>query len=385
MTTSSPTASVDRLAVFVPGLDRGTQGARPAARRGRPAAGRTPPTKAVQTSVPPLVEKSQVSAPSVLVDPVEALGRERGAGRADGAEAAEVAPRSRLDPGLHAGGDVGGAGAEHRHPGALGEVPEHAHVRVARVAVVEDDRGPGQQSRDEEVPHHPAGRGEPEEAVAGVGVDVEVELLQVLEQDAALRLHDRLRQAGGAGGVEDPERVVEGDALEAELGALARGEQLVPARSRRAAGRGRARGRGRAGRRCARRLGISACSAARTSRAGRSPCRRSGSRRPRRGPWARSGRSGRSRWPGRSRASSWTRPRRCWRWRGRRRSPRGCSACRRRRGRRARPRARAGRRRPRRPGRAARPSSARRARAARRRGGSPSRRRPCRRRRARRS
>ena len=51
------------------------------------------------------------------------------------------------------------------------------------------------------------------------------------------------------------------------------------------------------------------------------------------------------RWPGRSRASSSTRPRRCWRWRGRRRSPRGCSACRRRRGRRARPRARAGRRR----------------------------------------
>ena len=54
-----------------------------------------------------------------------------------------------------------------------------------------------------------------------MGVDVEVELLQVLEQDPALALDDRLRQAGGAGGVEDPERVVEGDALEAQLGALA--------------------------------------------------------------------------------------------------------------------------------------------------------------------
>ena len=62
-----------------------------------------------------------------------------------------------------------------------------------------------------------------------MGVDVEVELLQVLEQDAALALDDRLRQAGGAGGVEDPERVVEGDALEGEFGALAGGEQLVPA------------------------------------------------------------------------------------------------------------------------------------------------------------
>src|SRR5207342_2266756 len=60
------------------------------------------------------------------------------------------------------------------------------------------------------------------------GVDVEVELLQVLEQDAALRLDDRLRQAGRAGGVEDPERVIEGEALEGQLGALAGGEQLVP-------------------------------------------------------------------------------------------------------------------------------------------------------------
>ena len=83
--------------------------------------------------------------------------------------------------------------------GALGEVPEDAHVRVAGAAVVEDDRGAGEQAGDEEVPHHPAGRREPEEAVAGVGVDVEVELLQVLEEDAALALDDRLRQAGRAG------------------------------------------------------------------------------------------------------------------------------------------------------------------------------------------
>ncbi len=54
-----------------------------------------------------------------------------------------------------------------------------------------------------------------------MGVDVEVELLQVLEQDPALALDDRLRQAGGAGGVEDPERVVEADAVEAQLGTVA--------------------------------------------------------------------------------------------------------------------------------------------------------------------
>lgn len=38
-------------------------------------------------------------------------------------------------------------------------------------------------------------------------------LLQVLQQDAALGLDDRLGQAGGAGGVQHPQRVVEGDLL----------------------------------------------------------------------------------------------------------------------------------------------------------------------------
>ena len=337
MTTSSPTSSITGLPVLVPGLDRGAERARLQLAAVDGQQGAAADEGGAEVGAAAGREEPGVGA-ELLVDPVEALGRERRAGRADRLQAAEVAAGAGLDPGLHAGGDVGGAGAEHRHPGALGEVPEHAHVGVARVAVVEDDRGPGQQAGDEEVPHHPAGRGEPEEAVAGVGVDVEVELLQVLEQDAALGLDDRLRQAGRAGGVEDPERVVEGDALEAELGVPRRRRAARPSGSRRAGGRGRVPGRGRGGRRCAS-GSASPPAAGPASRGGRSPCRRSGSRRPRRAPWARSGRSGRSRWPGRSRASSSTRSRRCSPWRGRRRSPRGCWACRRRRGRRARPRA----------------------------------------------
>ncbi len=224
--------------------------------------------------------------------------------------------------------------------GPLRQVPEHAHVGVAGVAVVEDDRGAGQQAGDEEVPHHPAGRREPEEAVAGVGVDVEVELLQVLEQDAALALDDRLRQAGGAGGVEDPERVVEGDALEGRLGALASREQLLPARrvaQRREVGVGVEVGeddgaleaRHRLLQRGDRLAAVEVPAAVAVAVDGEQhlgldlgeavddACR------------AEVGRAAR---PDRA-------DRR--RWRGRRRSPPGCSAGRRRRGRRARPRARA--------------------------------------------
>jgi hypothetical protein len=47
-------------------------------------------------------------------------------------------------------------------------------------------------------------------------VQVQVHLLQVLEQDPALALHDRLRQPGRAGRVEHPQRVVERDRLEGQ-------------------------------------------------------------------------------------------------------------------------------------------------------------------------
>lgn len=43
---------------------------------------------------------------------------------------------------------------------------------------------------------------------------MQADLLEVLQQDAALRLDDGLGQAGRAGGVQDPQRVVEGDLLE---------------------------------------------------------------------------------------------------------------------------------------------------------------------------
>jgi hypothetical protein len=45
---------------------------------------------------------------------------------------------------------------------------------------------------------------------------VQGEHLDVLDEDAAVAVHDRLRQAGGAGRVEDVQRVVERDGLEGE-------------------------------------------------------------------------------------------------------------------------------------------------------------------------
>jgi hypothetical protein len=66
--------------------------------------------------------------------------------------------------------------------GPFRQIPEDAHVRVGRVAVVEDDRGVREQTPIRKF-HHPARRREPEETVAGLGVQVEVALLELLHED----------------------------------------------------------------------------------------------------------------------------------------------------------------------------------------------------------
>ena len=177
---------------------------------------------------------------------------------------------------------------------------------MAGAAVVQDDRRLGQQRRDEEVPHHPAGRGEPEHAVAGLGVDVQVEHLQLLEQDAAVA---RGRSPSAARSCPTSR-------------APTAGGRTAPARTRARAVAGRA-ARPRSCR-AARQVGAgvevaehdrapataSRAAVARRPRGGRSRGRRSGSRRPRAAPSARSGRTGRRRCARRSRASTTTRSRR---------------------------------------------------------------------------
>ncbi len=117
---------------------------------------------------------------------------------------------------------------KHRDPRVLRQVPQNAEVRVARIAVIQHDRGVGQQHADEEVPHHPAGRREPEHPVAGLSVEVQVQLLDVLEQDPALPVHDRLGQAGGAGAVEHPQRMIERQRRKRQLFAVDE-EPVLPA------------------------------------------------------------------------------------------------------------------------------------------------------------
>ena len=175
----------------------------------------TPPAKQVHTSVPPLTGGDPQVARRPRREPAEAVGRQRGAGRLATLAAARGRSRARGGrrpcgrPSTYAadGAEEGGSGCPRRS--ASGR-----RCRGGRGCRRRARRGADQQAGDEEVPHHPAGGGVPEEAVAGPQVVVQAELLEVLEQDAALGLHDRLGQAGRAGGVQHPQGVVEGDLLE---------------------------------------------------------------------------------------------------------------------------------------------------------------------------
>ena len=97
---------------------------------------------------------------------------------------------------------------------------------IGRVAVDHHDRRAQEQRRDERVPHHPGGRREPLEPVAGLDVPAQTVVLELLDEDPAVAVDDRLRQTRRPGGEEDVERVCERQRVELERPGL--GEELVP-------------------------------------------------------------------------------------------------------------------------------------------------------------
>ena len=134
--------------------------------------------------------------------------------------------RRRLHAGLARRHDERRAHAEHVELGVGRELPQRREIRVPGIAVEQRERRAGEQPAHEVVPHHPAGGGEPAEAVAGADVVMQRERLEVLDHDAAVAVHDRLRESRRARAVEHVQRMVERHRL--ELDRLVLGEQRRP-------------------------------------------------------------------------------------------------------------------------------------------------------------
>ena len=164
----------------------------------------------------------------MAVDPFIALGRQRRAGDAHCAQRRDVRDLRWFQAGLHAVGEIGGAGAKEGQLGLVGEAPERTQVRIARIAVVDADGGADQKAHDLGIPHDPAGGGKPQEAVALAQVQLQRMALEVLDQCAAMAMHDGLGHAGGAGGIQDPQGMVERQLLEPD--GLRPGRRMVQQR-----------------------------------------------------------------------------------------------------------------------------------------------------------
>ena len=164
--------------------------------------------------------------PELLVEPLVPLEWKRRARLADHAHRGQVEQPAGLEALLAARHRERRAQPEERRPRLLDHAPLERDVGVGGVAVDHHDRRAVQQHRDEGVPHHPGRRREPLEAVTRLEVPAEAVVLQMLEQDAAVAVHDRLRKPGRPGREEHVERVVERERVERELGGL--GKEVVP-------------------------------------------------------------------------------------------------------------------------------------------------------------
>ena len=111
----------------------------------------------------------------------------------------------------------------------LGKVEQHLAARGEGRAVVKQQRGAGGEAGNQPVPHHPAAGCEIEQPVARAHVAVQLVLLEVLEQHAAVAMDDALGHTGGAAGEHDEQRVIEGDAVENNLFSGVDRSDVVPA------------------------------------------------------------------------------------------------------------------------------------------------------------
>ena len=164
-----------------------------------------------------------------LIDVVEALLGERAPGREHRPQVRELEILARHHTQLPRRVDVLGRRAEVGHPLLFGEDPERAPAIDERRAVEQEQRRPRGEAGDEPVPHHPAARGEVEQAVAALQVAVQQMLLEVLQQRAARAVHDAFRRAGGARRVQDVDRMVERQARILDRAGRVRRKEVVPA------------------------------------------------------------------------------------------------------------------------------------------------------------
>ncbi len=243
VSTSSPTSPITGWPDWSNASTRGAQ----ARARDHPGPNRQDGTRpdepGAQVGAPRKRTEYQILRPryQLLVYPPETFRWQRRAGGADPAHGGKVMLGGRPESFLHAGQQVRRAGAGIGHARLRDQPPQGPGVRMHRAAVVEHDGRADQQPADEVVPHHPAGRGVPEERVRAGQILVQGQRLEVLEDDPAVAVHDRLREPRRPRRIQNPQWMGKGDFDELEFRRLAAGRDRTRPSSARGAGSARPR------------------------------------------------------------------------------------------------------------------------------------------------
>ena len=172
---------------------------------------------------------------NVAVDVVKTLVGQRRAGREHTAQTAQVMAVHRLLAGFFQGGDKLRAGAEDADPVFVDDIQQALAVAGKRRALVKHQGGAASQTRHQPVPHHPAAGGEVEKNIVGAQPDLQAVLFQMLQQGAASAVHNGLGHARGARGIQDAQRVIERQRLEAQRRGVGAQQVLKAARAGHAA------------------------------------------------------------------------------------------------------------------------------------------------------
>ena len=126
---------------------------------------------------------------------------------------------TRLDAAAFQGREKFRAGAKDTDGLVVDQVDQALRVGMERRAVIQHHGAACRQRRHQPVPHHPAAGGVVEQAFAGAEITMQAVFLDVLQEYAAGAVDDAFGHAGGAAGVEDVQRLLEGYRGELRLAA----------------------------------------------------------------------------------------------------------------------------------------------------------------------
>ena len=134
--------------------------------------------------------------------------RQRRAGRQHRAQRSQIAPARNLAARFFERAQILRAHARDGDFFARRDIPKRFAIRQKRIAIEQHNRRPRRQRRNQPIPHHPAASRVIQNPLAAPQIDMQKMLFEMLQQRPADAVRDAFGLAGGAGRIQNPQRIV---------------------------------------------------------------------------------------------------------------------------------------------------------------------------------